>query len=241
MAAGRGALSHLTSASLQGLVEGRNLPIQISTTQSSLKSPSEVVVVHRVNRLETRDLRWIDGMRVTNAVRTVLDLAGDLPPEAHDHVLDEARRRRLVAERPLREALERLGRRGRTGTARMRALLEMGELDLPVPGSKFERDLLHFIARRGFPEPARQVPIVDAGGDLIRRVDFAYPDLKLAIECDGKKHHFGVEDWEDDVAWRSRAAALGWRVLHISWDMLKRVPEELESLLRDALGVRGFL
>lgn len=175
-------------------------------------------------------------MRITNATRTVIDLAGVLDRGRLDHVIDEARRRRLVAECPIRETLERLGRQGRSGAGVMARILEEGEFQLPVPGSPFERKLLHFLDADLFPPPERQYEIFDEHGDLVARVDFAYPDLMVAVECDGRKHHFGTQDWEGDLARRSRLAALGWRVIHISWDMLISRPDELLTLLRGILG-----
>jgi very-short-patch-repair endonuclease len=69
----------------------------------------------------------------------------------------------------------------------------------------------------------------------VARVDFAYPDLMVAIECDGKKHHFGIRDWERDIERGSRLSALSWRVIRISWDMLTKRPGELLVLLRSTL------
>ncbi|MGH2776299.1 MAG: hypothetical protein ACRDJT_12815 [Actinomycetota bacterium] len=34
----------------------------------------------------------------------------------------------------------------------------------------------------------------------------------------------------------SRLSALGWLVIHVSWDMLVNRPDELEALIRGALG-----
>jgi hypothetical protein len=202
----RGALSHLTAASLMRLVEDQPFPIEVSSTIRSLKSPSDRITVHRVGELDSRDLRWLKDMRVTNPLRTVFDLAGSLKPERLELVLDEARRRRLVAERPLRDLLDRLGRCGRSGTRQLRALLDSGEMSSPTPGSPFERKFLQFLRRRALPPADRQVPIYDAYGNFVARVDFAYPGLKIAIECDSKKHHFGRGDWEttssDGRGWR---------------------------------------
>jgi hypothetical protein len=238
---GRGALSHLTSASLMNLVEEQRFPLEVSSTMRSLKSPNHRVVVHRVGALDGCDLRWLKDMRATNAVRTIFDLAGSVNPEMLEGILDEARRRRLVAERPLRDLLDRLGRCGRSGTGNLRALLDSGEMDRPVPGSPFERGFIRFLDRRNLPPAERQFVIEDENGDFAARVDFAYPDLKIAIECDSKKHHFGRADWERDVERRSRLSALGWLVIHVSWDMLVNRPDELEALIRGALGLPSLL
>lgn len=238
---GRGAPSHLTSASLLKLVDEQHFPLEVSSTMRSLKSPSDRIIVHRVGALDGCDLRWLQDMRVTNAVRTIFDLAGSVSPERLEVALDEARRRRLVAERPLRDLLNRLGRCGRTGTRHLRSLLDSGEMDSPIPGSPFERRFIQFLGRRRLPPAERQFVIEDGNGNFVARVDFAYPELKVAIECDSKKHHFGRGDWESDVERRSRLAAFGWLVIHVSWDMLVNRPDELEALIRGALGQPSLL
>jgi very-short-patch-repair endonuclease len=235
----RGVLSHRTSGTLQGLLEDRTT-VDVSTT-GYLRSPHPRVQVHRVGQLDSRDLRYFDDMRITNPVRTVIDLAGVLPPSRFDHVIDEGRRCMLIAERPLREALDRLGGRGRSGTRRLSQLLDGGEFQLPTPGSPFERRLLSFLKKHELRIPERQYEIKDASNRFVARVDFAYPDLMVAIECDGKKHHFGRSAWEHDLERQSSLAALGCKVIHISWDMLVNRPQELLRLLQEALGQPSLL
>jgi len=230
----RGVLSHRTAATLQGLMDEQTT-IDVSTT-GHLRAPHPRVRVHRVHQLEPRDLRYFDDMLVTNPVRTIVDLAGALSPRSFDHVVDEGRRRMLIAERPLRATLGRLGGRGRAGTRRLTRMLDEGEFQLPVPGSRFERRLLHFIEDHSLRKPERQYVVSGDGGETVARVDFAFPDLMVAVECDGRKHHFGKDDWESDLVRRSRLAAMGWRVVHISWDMLANRPQELLKLLQGVLG-----
>ena len=120
-------------------------------------------------------------------------------------------------------------------------MLDEGVFQLPIPGSRFERRLLHFIEAHSLRMPERQYVVSGDGGETVARVDFAYPDLMVAIECDGKKHHFGKDDWESDLARRSRLAALEWRVVHISWDVLANRPQELLELLQGVLGQPALL
>ena len=78
---GRGALSHLTSASPLHLIDEQPFPLEVSSPMRSLKSPSDRIIVHRVGVLDSCDLRWLNEMRMTNAVRTIFDLAGSVTPE----------------------------------------------------------------------------------------------------------------------------------------------------------------
>jgi len=237
---GRGVLSHLTSASLLGLVDSEMFPVEVTTSTHSLKAPSERVIVHRVKSLEQRDARLLDGMGITTPLRTVVDLAGSMPQGRFEFVLDEARRRRLVAERPLREVLDRLACKGRAGIKMLRHILDAGELSLPVPGSPFERRFIQFLDRRSLPEAERQFVIEDQAGKFVARVDFAYPQLKVAIECDSRKHHFGRGDWERDLERHSRLSALGWLVIHISWECSSTDPMSSRHSSVEPSGSRRF-
>ncbi|MCI0583809.1 MAG: endonuclease domain-containing protein [Chloroflexi bacterium] len=83
------------------------------------------------------------------------------------------------------------------------------------------------------PPPARQHRVKDQGG-LVAVVDFAYPDLKLAIEADGYRWHTGRIRWEHDLARRNRLTALGWRVLHVTWSDIEQRSEELMARIAAA-------
>jgi very-short-patch-repair endonuclease len=48
-------------------------------------------------------------------------------------------------------------------------------------------------------------------------------------------------DWEHDVVRRSKLAALGWLVIHVSWHMLVHEPDEVERLIRGAIGQPSLL
>ena len=48
-------------------------------------------------------------------------------------------------------------------------------------------------------------------------VDFAYPDIKLAIEAEGYRWHSSRARWERDLERRNELTALGWRVIHVTW------------------------
>ena len=61
---------------------------------------------------------------------------------------------------------------------------------------------------RGLPKPATQHAIHDEDG-LIARVDFAYPELRIVIELDGRRYH-GPTVFEADRDQRARLTTAGW-------------------------------
>ena len=64
------------------------------------------------------------------------------------------------------------------------------------------------------------------GGHLIARVDFAYPNSKLAIEAYGRRHHSAWIDHEHDLSRQNALIAAGWRMIIVTWARLHnaRVP-----------------
>lgn len=54
------------------------------------------------------------------------------------------------------------------------------------------------------------------------RLDFVYVPQRLAIECDGFEVHGTRDAFERDAVRRSRLAAAGWRVVHVTFAQLHR-------------------
>mgnify|MGYP001180920966 CR=1 FL=1 len=84
------------------------------------------------------------------------------------------------------------------------------------------------------PSPELQYEIIDGNGEL-RRVDFAWPDQRLAVEYDGLDWHGDPEAMRRD---RRRQAALhdvGWTVIaivfddvrHRAWESVARIDRHL--------------
>lgn len=70
---------------------------------------------------------------------------------------------------------------------------------------------------------------------MVARLDFAYPEILLAIEADGFRHHGDKAGWNRDLARRNALTALGWRVIHVTWDDLRERPREIVRHLREAI------
>ena len=68
------------------------------------------------------------------------------------------------------------------------------------------------------PKPVRQYPVG------AYRLDFAWPWLWVAAECDGFERHGTRLAWKRD---RARIAAIehaGWRIVHFTWDDITSAP-----------------
>lgn len=104
-----------------------------------------------------------------------------------------------------------------------------------LAGSPQETRLRLLISREGLPAPVAQFRVFGEDG-FIARVDFAYPELKLAIEYDGAWH--GERDqFAQDRRRLNRLVAAGWTVLHVTAEDL-RDPAALAARVRALIAQR---
>lgn len=216
LAAGAKAVaSHRSAAVLHGfdgvrryrpevLVRGTGLPLLHGVT------------CHRTTTLAAVDRCIVDRIPATSPARTLLDLGAVLPYEVVEHVVQVALIERRVAVPALVAVLERVGRRGRNGTAPLRAVVREALPDEKLQ-SMLEHALHTLIKRSRVPAPELQHPLLLDTGELVY-LDFAWPELRLAVEADGHRWHATKRDLERDLA-RSRAIQrLGWAHHRYGWD-----------------------
>lgn len=66
-------------------------------------------------------------------------------------------------------------------------------------------------------------------------IDFAYPQHRLAIECDGYLFHSGRQAWSRDRDRSNLLTSAGWRILRVTWADLAE-PTRLIDMIRKLLG-----
>lgn len=79
---------------------------------------------------------------------------------------------------------------------------------------------------RGLPLPELQYPIVGHDGELWR-VDFAWPEMRLAAEYESIDWHAGREQMLRDKARWAKIQGLGWTIIPIVVDDVRREPDRL--------------
>jgi hypothetical protein len=106
-------------------------------------------------------------------------------------------------------------------------------LDLvePLVESPMETRMRWQLIQSGLPVPVAQYEIYDRAGGFLARVDFAYPELRVAVEFDGSWHW--TRRREDDRR-RQRLRELGWTVLVFSADDVYRNPVEMAAAVARA-------
>jgi hypothetical protein len=223
--------SHRAAARLWQLPGGGEL-LEISVPRGRrLRRPG--VVVHESRLLPAVDVAVVDAIPVTTPARTLIDLAGVLPPERVEEAVDAALSSGLVRRPRLLWRLGDLAKEGRTGVKALRSILEARAPAAPVPASVLETRLRRVLDVTGMPPPLWGFEVRTGGRS--RFLDCAWPDLRLAVEADGWAHHSGRAQWESDVDRQNALVAAGWTVLRFSWDEVAHRPERIRSVILQTL------
>jgi predicted transcriptional regulator of viral defense system len=212
-AGGNRAVASIRSAAELHELPGRSTSVVEITCPHWRRARHTGLIVHERRALPDRDLTIVDAIPVTTVERTIFDLCSLYGPRTIDAAIDNALRRDLTTFDRLAATLRRLGHRGVKGTVLLRSLLaERDPLRAPTESER-EAMLIEVLTSHGLPEPVRQHEIRDDAGELVARVDLAYPGLRIAIEYDSYQHHVGKQQLVRDSRRRNAITALGWVVL----------------------------
>jgi hypothetical protein len=183
----------------------------------------------RLNRrtLPENDVMTRREIPTTSPLRTALDLATIRPLDDAIVALDRFLAPGLVFLSEVRAATDRLTGRD------CRHVRRVAQLADGLAGSPQETRLRLALHRSELPPPVAQYTIRDADGRWIGRVDFAWPEHRLAVEYEGLWHGERQQVARD----RRRLNALtraGWRVIFVTAAEL-RDPAALIARLAEAL------
>jgi Transcriptional regulator, AbiEi antitoxin/Protein of unknown function (DUF559) len=213
-AGGTVAVSHRSAAGLLGLFDAQPGPVEITVTRPRAPVPAGVVV-HRIADLDRRWITAVDSIPCTVVERTLVDLGAAAPLGIVARALDRAIGRRLTTVAGVRSALDAVARKGRAGVGALRRLLDE-RTDAPRPAGVLEARMAALLRAHGVPRAIPEYTVRERGV-FIGRIDFAYPELKLAIEVDGFEPHTALDVFRNDRARQNDLVASGWTVLRYVW------------------------
>ena len=169
--------------------------------------------LHTARVLEREDVEFVDRVRTTRVERTLLDLADAMREARLVSVIEDALCHKLTTADRIHRCYHRLRGKGRKGVATLGRLLVRRGATLVRTGSPLEADFLRLFHALKLPLPVPQYG-VPPFGEAWYSVDFAYPDLKVAIEIDSAQWHFGDREvFEEDRARWNQLLCWGWRTL----------------------------
>ncbi len=238
-AGGPGAVaSHRAAGALWGLDGITKEMLEISTRSTSGRN-LRGVVIHYGRILGAGTFTTVDGIPVTNATLTLVDLASVIDADNLEAAFDSALRQGLTAIAPSQQVLTRLEAEGRRGLVPFRRLLEQREEISGVTESLLEVRLIQVIRKGGLPEPTRQLKLYDEDG-FIGRFDCSYPEAMTVIEADSEKHHLDLKRFHEDRRRRTRAEAIGWHVPTFTYRQVTRQPSYVVRSVTNILDRSGW-
>lgn len=228
-----GVISHRSAAEMWGLIRPAGY-VDVSVQPPRAPRAQPPVIIHRVKDLHPELALERDGLRLTDPVRTVIDLGLVLPTWAVRDALSRGITTHLFTVGDVQRLRDALGRKGRNGTGTVRELLDERLLTMGDEESVLERRLLVLGRRHGLPPMSIQHEVWHAGR-FIARVDACYPERKLVIEVDGFAHHSSPDAFQRDRERQNRLVALGWTVLRFTWHDVVHRPTVVAQAILEAL------
>lgn len=187
-----------------------------------------------VAALQAADVQVLDGLRLSSPHRMFVELASALPLVDLVVVGDWLVRKGHVTCASLvgycAAARDRHAAAARAAAAYVRARVD----------SVMETRLRMPLVLAGLPEPKVNLQLRDEHGTVIMRLDLAYPEVKLAVEYDGRQHAEVVEQWERDLDRREDLDDDQWRLLVVTSKGIYREPERTLRRVWKALKARGY-
>lgn len=162
------------------------------------------------DRPDADEICRVGEVRLTTPSRTAVDLARRFPEDVAVAAIDALARATKLTVADIELAAQRHpGQRGIRQARKIIALVD------PKAESPRETALRLLIVRARFPPPESQHPIYNEYGVLIGIADFAWAELKIAVEYEGR-YHSDPEQIRKDIARIEEMIEMGWLVIRVT-------------------------
>lgn len=222
-----GVASHHTAAELWGGIVPHTALTHLTVAEAKDRRRRTNLRCH-VRAVETTRVK---GVLATTPEQTFCDLADEL--DLVDLVvLGDS----LVQARALSiEALTRFVATRHSARAREAAALVREGVESPM-----ESRVRLMIVFAGLPEPDINLEVTLGPQGVRYRLDLAWPDLRLAVEYDGRHHAESTTQWGHDVTRREHLDGAGWRVIVIRAADVFAAPWATVTRIMEAMSLRGY-
>lgn len=225
--------SHSSAARIRNAPVPRDPDEHVTVAAPSDRRNRRGVRSH-VATLAAGDIGVVAGLRVTAPARMFLELASSLSLVDLVVVGDWVVRHQALTPEDLvaycRSSRERHARKARRAAAYVRAGVD----------SPMETRLRMLLVLAGLPEPEVNRALRDEFGEVVMRLDLSWPQVKLAVEYDGRHHAEDLRQWERDGQRRELLGDEEWRLITVRSDGIFRTPEETLRRVHRALVQRGW-
>jgi hypothetical protein len=199
-------------------------------------------VIQHGGRVRPEDVEHLGDLRFMNATRTALELTTITDVERSLVVVNGLLHAGKTTRRQLENHYVEMELWPRTLSTEL-----VLRLCHPAVESVLESRVSSFLFRHGFPTPVPQLEIRDESGRVLARLDFAWPEIGVWIEADGKLKYDVLRRAGEsavDVLMREKRREervrelTGWECLRITWADLEH-PERLVARIRAVLERRS--
>lgn len=214
-------LSHRTAAAVWGLREVNPRQIDVNRLGTNRLRRNGLAVHRTRTAADRQDITTRNGLRVSTVPRLLIELAARETSRELDRLITQAVRKQVLDLVAMEDTLTRS-----PGWPGMSTLTQALRAYRPTPDRKSSLEIAFdaLIADTDIPPPLRNV-IVE-GWEL----DCYWPQVRLAVELDGRPYHVAVRDLEKDRYKDGKLLLLGIRVLRITD---RRLELEPAAVLRD--------
>jgi hypothetical protein len=188
--------------------------------------PTTGLMVHQRTGAE---LRLVASRLATAPAWTAVEVARELKRPRALATLDAALGSGWCTQRELERTVQQ--QRGRRGIVAVRELLPYADARAE---SAMESETRLVIIDYGLPLPELQYEIRGRNGELWR-VDFAWPETRVAAEYESVEWHAGRSEMLKDKVRLAAVQQLGWTVIPIIVDDVRRHPDLLANRISDHL------
>lgn len=228
--AGPGAQLAGRSAAERWAISGIDAPTPEIWSRTDKRHTAVLVRRSAVDRWFQRRCR--SGLWVATPEWTLRDLAGEIDDEALEVVFEEFRLRRLVTVESIASHLDHWPVRTAAGRATLRGLADELAGVRPTE-SPLEVRVARLLRRHRVERPDRQVQVGD------RRIDFAWPWRRVALECFGERWHHDPAVWRRDLARLSELGATTGYTILVATAADLAAPSELVERIHRAFATRA--
>jgi hypothetical protein len=125
---------------------------------------------------------------------------------------------------------------GARGIVQLREAIDLSDGGAESPQETRTRLIL---THAGLRPQRTQIEVFDRFGEFVRRIDMGWDDWMVGVEYDGPQHWTDPEIRSNDIETQARLAALGWRIIRVSAEMVRYRPGTIVARTRAALRVAG--
>ncbi len=208
-------ISHRAAAALHGF-DGFGPDVIETVVERNRYRAQHGTITHCWEHLDRSDLTVVDRITCTNVAVTLAHLGAVVASSRVEQALDSVLR---MGYSPawLHQTLDTMWRPGATGLGVLRDLLDDPRRSGPLPDSWFERLLERLLSTPDLPAPELQWPV--RTGSTTRRIDLAYPAVRLGVAGHSRRYHFGPNTNDNDHQRDLDLAAEGWELVYVTWTM----------------------